>query len=132
MIATVLRNLPAQAALAAIACVAIAAPVAAQTTVKEVTVEAPRTVTTRVETNTPPGGAQVEVTTIKIRVGYGDLDLAKSSDVATLGARIKAAAKTACEQLDKLYPLHPDDNCVSEAVVTTTAQVAGAIAAVGR
>ena len=38
------------------------------------------------------------------RVSYADLDLAKSTDVATLEWRINEAAKVVCEKLGKAYP----------------------------
>ena len=129
------RNLLARrgtrSALVATAFLIAGGPVVAQA-VQEVIVEAPRTVSTHADQTSPPGGAQVEVTTIKMHVSYADLDLGKSSDVVVLQARIKAAANDECKQLDKLYPLTPDEHCVEEAVVTATAQVEAALAAVGR
>ena len=38
------------------------------------------------------------------RVSYADLDLAKTTDVATLEWRINEAAKVVCEKLGKAYP----------------------------
>ena len=38
------------------------------------------------------------------RVSYADLDLAKTTDAATLEWRIKEAAKVVCEKLGKAYP----------------------------
>ena len=38
------------------------------------------------------------------RVSYADLDLAKSTDVATLEWRINQAATVVCEKLGKAYP----------------------------
>jgi len=38
------------------------------------------------------------------RVSYADLDLAKTTDFATLEGRINEAAKVVCEKLGKAYP----------------------------
>ena len=120
-------------ALAAIACVVAGGPVAAQTTVKEVTVEAPRAVTTKPDPTSPPGGAQVEVTTIKMRVSYADLDLTNLQGFKALQTRIKYAATGLCAQLDKLYPFDPDPNCLARTIVTASAQVDDAwVAAIKR
>jgi UrcA family protein len=38
------------------------------------------------------------------RVSYADLDLSRTTDFATLEARINEAAKVVCEKLGKAYP----------------------------
>ena len=56
----------------------------------------------KVETASPaPGYYRVMLSS---RVSYADLDLAKTTDVATLEWRINEAAKVVCEKLGKAYP----------------------------
>jgi len=127
-----LQRRNAQLAFVAVASVMVAAPVAADT-VQEVTVEAPPTITTTpVDQTGTPGGAQVEITTVKVGASYADLDLSKSSDVMMLRSRIETAAISDCKRLDKLYPLQQDANCVDRAVETAMPQVEAEFAAVGR
>jgi UrcA family protein len=114
-------------ALVATAFLIASGPTAAQT-VKEITVEAPRTVTRQVGQN--DYGAPILVTTVKIRVSYADLDLSKPSGADALQTRIDAAAKDACHELDKLYPFDPDANCVRSVVKAAAPQAQAAIAAV--
>jgi UrcA family protein len=113
-------------ALVATALLIAGGPAGAQT-VKEITVEAPRTVTRQVGQN--EYGAPILATTVRIRVSYADLDLSKPSGADTLQTRIDGAAKDACHELDKLYPFDPDANCVGSVVKAAAPQAQAAIAA---
>lgn len=81
----------------------------------EITVEAPRTVPIPVERN-PYTGAAIATTTVRMSVLYGDLDLTTQRDSDRLMLRIRNVARDACKQLDRLYPLNPDENCVDRTV----------------
>lgn len=104
-------------ALAAIALVALgsAGVAAAPDAGDEITVEAPRTVPIPVERN-PYTGAAIAMTTVRMSVLYGDLDLTTQRDSDRLMLRIRNVARDACKQLDRLYPLNPDENCVDRTV----------------
>jgi UrcA family protein len=80
---------------------AASGPAVAQTTVGEVTVMAPHAVR-RGEMSV--SGEPVEIVTLVRHVGYGDLDLTKSTDVEKFKRRITETAKQACDQLDSVFP----------------------------
>jgi UrcA family protein len=80
---------------------AASGPAVAQTTVGEVTVMAPHAVR---QGEMSVSGEPVEIVTLVRHVGYGDLDLTKSTDVETFKRRITETAKQACAQLDTLFP----------------------------
>lgn len=64
------------------------------------------------------------------QVNYKDLDLATTSGADTLKARIREAAKSACADLDSLYPaLAPERDCALKAADDAMPQVNAAIAA---
>lgn len=94
----------------------------------EITVEAPRSVAVPVERN-PYTGAAVAVTTVRMSVLYGDLDLSRSADADRLLVRIRNVAREACKQLDRLLPLNPDDTCTDKAVAQATPLASAVIAA---
>ncbi len=96
----------------------------------EITVEAPRSVPVRVE-RSPYTGAAVAVTTVRMSVLYGDLDLATLRDANRLMVRVRNVARDACKQLDRLYPLDPDETCIDKAV-DHAAPLASAAIAVAR
>lgn len=96
----------------------------------EITVEAPRAVPVRVE-RSPYTGAAIAVTTVRMSVLYGDLDLATSRDADRLMLRVRNVARDACQQLDRLYPLDPDETCIEKAV-DNAAPLASAAIAVAR
>jgi UrcA family protein len=73
-------------------------------------------------------GAPIVVTTVRIPALYGDLNLARPADAARLTTRLNRVAHDACAQLDQLYPLIPDEECVSRAVRGANPQVRAAIA----
>ncbi len=62
------------------------------------------------------GAADKAVITLQISVRYADLDLADPADAARLMIRVEGAARDACRQLDRLYPLDKDKDCVVRAV----------------
>lgn len=48
--------------------------------------------------------ADVELISLSRGVTYSDLDLSQPTDVATLEARVRLAAREACDELDRRYP----------------------------
>lgn len=103
----------------------------------EITVVAPRAVVHK-QVGTTGLGIPIEQVTLTRHVGYGDLNLATPAGAAALDARVRHAAKEACEQLDTLYPaaLYPraphDKDCFKTAVDGGIAQAKLAIAAAAR
>jgi UrcA family protein len=70
---------------------------------------------------------------LQIFVSYADLDLATSSGVTTLRARVEQAARTGCRDLDRARPFaDPDLSCPRQAVRDAESQVEAAIAAARR
>ena len=78
-------------------------------------VEAPRSVPMRSE-RSPYTGAPIVVTIVKIPARYGDLNLTNPADAARLMTRLDRVARDACGQLDQLFPLDPDPDCVGGAL----------------
>ena len=67
---------------------------------------------------------------LRYRVSYADLDLATGAGADTLKKRVQDAARSACADLDKLYPLtEPDRSCARKAEDGAMSQVSTAIAA---
>lgn len=93
----------------------------------EIVVEAPRAVPLE-GTRSPYTGASTIVTTVRISALYGDLDLADPQDSARLMVRLDRVARDACGQLDRLYPLISDPDCVSRAVSGATVTAKALIA----
>ncbi|WP_338466824.1 UrcA family protein [Novosphingobium sp. ZN18A2] len=79
-----------------------------------ITVEAPRLVK-RPAAKEAHTGAEFMSTTVAIPVLYSDLDLTKDSDAERLMARIERVATDACRELDRVYPLDPDPDCITRA-----------------
>lgn len=94
----------------------------------EITVEAPRSVPMRIERN-PYTGAAITVTTVRMAVLYGDLDLTAPRDADRLMLRVRNVARDACKQLDRLFPLDPDETCIDKAVDNAAPLATAAIAA---
>lgn len=94
----------------------------------EITVEAPRSVPVPVERN-PYTGAAIATTTVRMPVLYGDLDLTTQRDADRLMLRIRNGARDACGQLDRLFPLNPDESCVDKAAENAKPAAVAAIAA---
>jgi UrcA family protein len=78
---------------------AVAQQAPATQKIEEITVEAPRTVTSE---RLPQGrGTQV---TLAFTVNYADLDLRQTAGVRELEKRIGTAAADVCAQLETMYP----------------------------
>lgn len=75
-------------------------------------------------------GAPLEQVNITHRVSYSDLDLTTVVGATELKNRVKEAAKTACKQLDDLYPLEAKNvrECTQTAIAQASSQVDSAIA----
>ncbi|RVT38677.1 UrcA family protein [Sphingobium algorifonticola] len=84
-----------------------------------ITVEAPRQAPVPVE-HSPYTGAAIAVTTVRMTLLYGDLDLRAPRDAQRLMLRIRNVARDACKQLDRLYPLNPDESCIENTVAHAT------------
>ena len=94
----------------------------------DVVVEAARRVP---EANQPYGVVPVETVALKRRVTYTDLDLTTQAGATELEKRVNDTAKSACAELDKLYPLMAPGSppCVKTAADDAMVQVQAAIAA---
>jgi UrcA family protein len=81
-------------------------------------------------------GIPIDVVELTHRVSYRDLDLATPAGVAAFGKRIRATAKEACGQIDRLFPGGlPDTSnraCIDAAVKEAMAQANTVIAAARR
>ncbi|HEX4507454.1 MAG TPA: UrcA family protein [Alphaproteobacteria bacterium] len=80
-------------------------------------------------------GAPIEELSLSLGVDYSDLDLSRGGDVEMLDSRIRQAALTACDQLERDYPevLYPsyqssDASCAAEATEQGMAQARVAVA----
>lgn len=85
----------------------------------DIVVEAPRTVPLDGR-RSPFTGATTLVVTLKISALYSDLDLADPTDAKRLMERLDRVAHDACGELDRLYPLVPDPQCVPRAIAGAT------------
>jgi UrcA family protein len=118
------------AASLALSCVA-ATPALAADSGPEIVVEAPRSVPVPIpEARSEYTGATISVTTVKMPVLYGDLDLNSAKGADSLMSRVHWVAVAVCGQLDRLYPFNPDANCVKSAVVKVTPSARATIASV--
>jgi UrcA family protein len=98
--------------------------------VSEVVVEAPRTVHHETVGRSRTTRAPIETITLSGRVSFGDLNLTKTADVATLRERVTAEARQACAELDRMRPLvDADPRCVQVATRNAMAQVDAKVAA---
>ena len=79
-------------------------------------------------------GAPIEEVVITHRVSYADLDLRTQAGAAELQRRVHETARTACKQLDDLYPLERKQarDCTQTAITAASLQVKNAIAGVRR
>ena len=74
-------------------------------------------------------GAPIELMSLRAHVKYSDLDLATSAGAAALKGRVSEAARLACLDLDKMYPLlEPDPECARRATDDAAPQVKAAVA----
>lgn len=107
------------------------AALAAETDIGAVTVRAERAKEEVVGRTS--SGIPVVVYELGYRVSYVDLDLSTQSGADTLKGRVREAAKSACTDLDRLYPLAaPDRHCARKAEDAAMSQVDAAIAAAQR
>jgi UrcA family protein len=71
-------------------------------------------------------GIPVEAVSLSRHVGFRDLDLTTAAGKDELDKRIKAVAKEACDQIQKLYPLEQWNTdtrtCIADAVKGAMAQ----------
>ena len=73
-------------------------------------------------------GQPIKLIELSYHVQYGDLNLATSKGDATLKKRVREAARSACNDLDKMYPLSsPDQRCSLDAEDRAMPQVKHAI-----
>jgi UrcA family protein len=96
----------------------------------EIIVEAPHLERT---TERGPQGGPIEIIAVTHHVSYRDIDIGTNSGAQVLEQRIKNAAKAACQEIDKLYPLKvpvaSDPPCEKGAVDKAMVQARAAIAA---
>lgn len=97
----------------------------------EIVVTAPRSLPPPIE-RSPYTGAPIVVTTVAIPVLYYDLDLTDPASLPRLMKRIERVAQDACAQLDRLFPLNPDADCVGKAVAVSMPAAKAAIATAAR
>ena len=95
----------------------------------EVTVQAERP-TTKVVGRSQTG-APVLLSSVQYRVSYSDLELSDPSNAKVLKTRVREAARNACADLSKLYPVSTtgSSDCSAKAEERAMAQVLSAIAA---
>jgi UrcA family protein len=99
---------------------------------QEIVVEAAAPVHSQPTQESPPGGASVDLLSVRYHVHLGNLDLTKHADVLALEAKITEAAKKGCQDIKKQYPLRPmsdEDACVANAVKSAMVKAREAIAA---
>jgi UrcA family protein len=76
-------------------------------------------------------GAPVLLSSVQYRVSYSDLELSIPSNAKAFKARVRDAARDACADLGKLYPISAgsSDECARKAEEGVTPLVESAIAA---
>ncbi|AIT81891.1 UrcA family protein [Novosphingobium pentaromativorans] len=94
---------------------------------EEIVVEAPRSVPARIE-HSSTTGAPIITTTVRIPVLYNDLDLSKPHDQDRLMTRVRSVARDVCDELDRIYPFNPDQDCMMRALANGTKGAEQAIA----
>ncbi len=76
----------------------------------------------------------IQVTELKLRASYADLELSSRADLTTLETRIETIARETCEALSYMVPFGTREElrrCVKRAVNGTEEQVQAAIAGAG-
>lgn len=112
----------------AVGSLASSAALAAEPGLGEVTVRAERQTPTKVGRTS--SGVPILQYELSYKVGFGDLDLSSESGAGALKQRVHEAAKSACVDLDRLYPaVPPDRDCARNAEQKATPGVDAAIAA---
>jgi UrcA family protein len=110
----------------------LAATLALADPMQEIVVEAAAPVHSQPTGQSPPGGASVDLLSVRYHVHLGNLDLTKHADVVALEEKIKEAAKKGCKDIKNQYPLRPmsdEDSCVTAAVSSAMVKAREAIAA---
>ena len=123
------RKLRAVKNIALVAGLAVASSAALAQPLSEVVVEAPR-----IQRGVEKGPtSQIDQVSVAHHVSYADIDISTASGAKVLEQRVKDAAKAACAEIDKLYPLGADAKvgppCEKSAVDNASAQVKAAVAA---
>jgi UrcA family protein len=116
----------------ATAALAFAATHAFADQMQEIVVEAAAPVHSQPTGQSPPGGASVDLLSVKYHVHVGSLDLTRHADVVALEDKIKEAATKGCKDIKSQYPLRPmsdETSCVNSAVNNAMVKVREAVAA---
>lgn len=98
--------------------------------VPEIVVEAAAPVNHKPTGEGSPGGAEVDLASVRYHVHLGDLDLTKHADVIALEQKIKDAARKACKDIQKEYPVRQmsdETSCINDAVKSAMPKVQDAI-----
>lgn len=114
------------------AALSMAAATAFADQMQEIVVEAAAPIHSQPTGQNPPGGASVDLLSVRYHVHLGNLDLTKHADVVALEEKIKDAAKKGCQDIRKQYPLRDmsdEDSCVNAAVKGAMVKVQEAVAA---
>jgi UrcA family protein len=100
----------------------------------EITVQATRNMGVKIDTQTPPGGAQVKDISLSYVVSSSGLNLALHADVLELQKRVKDAALTACKEIGRQYPnsMPNDADCAKAASDKAMTKVNTIVAAAGK
>ena len=100
--------------------------------VTEVTVKATRE--SKIVVGRAPTGAAIEEISLMRRVSYADLDLSTKSGADALEKRVNDAAKGACDELDKNYPLTEKSapDCTKAAIKDAMVDVRAVVAAAAK
>ena len=102
--------------------------IAADTDVEQITVRAERATSTQVGRTS--SGVPILQYELSYKVASEDLDLATDSGAGALKQRVQEAAKSACADLDRLYPgVQADADCARKAIDEAMPAVEAAIAA---
>lgn len=113
---------------AAIGGLASTLAIAADTDVEQITVRAERATSTQVGRTS--SGVPILQYELSYKVASKDLDLATAGGADALKQRVHEAAKSACADLDRLYPgVQADPDCARKAVDEAMPAVDAAIAA---
>ena len=105
---------------------------------EDVSVAAPREIFRQQVGRSFSTGAPIEDVKIIHQVAYNDLDLQKKplKHRHAACARVEAAAREGCAELDRIFPFtatrRSRRECMRNAIDTTTAQIYAALAADGR
>lgn len=88
---------------------------AQSSTSQEITVTAPQVTVQKAEKG-PSGFSRVMVYSADRQVSFADLDLTTDAGIDTFRTRIRDAARDACEQISKEYPMVEDASCERVAI----------------